>query len=111
MDDFNAAEFKVKMENLETQMSNVSGKLDKLTELIQQMKLEDRDTDNRLKSVEKDVLELKSEQKIIKETLTEIKQKPVKDKAERWQQIIDYTFKSLMAVAIIGLLAKIGINL
>lgn len=65
---------------------------------------------DRLVVTEKQSQENKDEIENIKKTVQDIKNQPLQKDANRWRYILDYIFKSVVAVAVIYFLSKIGVN-
>lgn len=64
----------------------------------------------RLKESCKEVAEFKGELNSIKDEISVLKVAHIQRKANRWEYIIDYLFKGLVAAACVYLFAKIGIS-
>lgn len=65
---------------------------------------------DRITLCEKQTDENKLDIKQLQNEVQEVSQRPAKKDAARWQYILDYVFKTFVAVAVVLLLAKIGIK-
>lgn len=88
--------------SIESKIDKVSDKVEKLSNenVVQKMDID---------FLKAEVALIKSKQKEMQETLNEIEDAPVKEKAEKWKTIIDYALKAILGLLFTALLAYIGI--
>lgn len=94
----------INLEVVDYRLKNIENQLSELKDLLVQVPMlnkEIADMDKRLSFAEADI-------KTVKEDINRMKIAPVKKSAERWQYIIDYIFKGLVALAVAYLFAYKG---
>lgn len=89
--------------SIESKIDKVSDKVEKLSNenVVQKMDID---------FLKAEVTLIKSKQKEMQEALDNVKIEPVKEKAEKWKTIIDYTLKAILGLLFTALLAYIGIK-
>lgn len=86
-----------RLDSIEKTLSEIKG-------VVTETKLQEKDIKSLADSVERILEKLDNHETRISALETE----PVKNKAEKWQYITDYLFKTIVAGGIIYFLAKIG---
>lgn len=89
--------------SIESKIDKVSDKVEKLSNenVVQKMDID---------FLKAEVALIKSKQKEMQETLDKVENAPIKEKAEKWKTIIDYTLKAILGLLFTALLAYIGIK-
>lgn len=89
--------------SIESKIDKVSDKVEKLSNenVVQKMDID---------FLKAEVALIKSKQKEMQETLNEIEDAPVKEKAEKWKTIVDYILKAFLGLVFTATLAYIGIK-
>ena len=101
----------LRLSNLEKQVNDIGTKIDKLTEAITQAKLDDKDTSNEIKNHEDRIQKTEEKLAAIETEINTLKEQPTKDKASKWQYIMDFLFKTIVGTGFIAVLSYIGFNL
>lgn len=91
------------VKGIDTKIDNVSSKVEKLTEdnIVQKTDIE------RIKA---EILLIKTRQSDLSSKIDEIEDKGIKEKAERWNIIVNNALKTLVSLAFTGILAYVGIK-
>lgn len=87
-------------------LSQIEDSIKDLRTVVLETKLQERD----IKDLSEQQTELLQAINAHDARLKTLEQKPLKEKAEKWQYIMDFIFKVLVAAAITYVLSKIGIN-
>lgn len=87
-------------------LTNIENTLHEMKNVLVETKLQQRDIDD-LKKMQQETLEaINSHDKRIRN----LEIAPEKDKASKWETIVDYILKALLGAVIVVILAKIGLN-
>lgn len=91
------------VKGIDTKIDNVASKVEKLTEdnIVQKTDIE------RIKA---EILLIKTRQSELSNKIDEIEDKDLKEKAEKWNIIVNNAIKALVSLAITAVLAYIGIK-
>lgn len=91
------------VKGIDTKIDNVSSKVEKLTEdnIVQKTDIE------RIKA---EILLIKTRQSDLSNKIDEIETRSVKEKAEKWNMIVNNAIKALVSLAFTAILAYIGIK-
>lgn len=91
------------VKGIDTKIDNVSSKVEKLTEdnIVQKTDIE------RIKA---ELLLIKTRQSDLSNKVDEIEGREIKEKAERWNIIVNNAIKALVSLAFTAILAYIGIK-
>ena len=87
-------------------LNNIESQLTEMQQLIKTNIVQDKDIKNlqdRMILAENDIVYLKSQVNLLR-------QEPVKKSAKRWDYIIDYIFKALVAIGVAAMLIKTGLH-
>jgi len=87
-------------------LSQIEDSIKDLRTVVLETKLQERD----IKDLSEQQTELLQAINAHDVRLKALEQKPLKEKAEKWQYIMDFIFKVLVAAAITYVLSKMGIN-
>lgn len=91
---------------IEYRLDNIEKVLSELKDVVLENKMQARDIRD-LTSTQKEILQaINAHEKRIKE----LEMKPVQERADKWQYILDYIFKGLVAAAIGYVFIKMGLN-
>lgn len=91
------------VKGIDTKIDNVAAKVEKLSEdnTIQKVAVE---------GLKAEILAIKNSQKKLSDRLEEIENKSIKDKAEKWNMIVNNALKIIVSVAFTATLAYLGIK-
>lgn len=91
------------VKGIDSKIDNVSSKVEKLTEdnIVQKTDIE------RIKA---EILLIKTRQSDLSNKIDEIETRGVKEKAEKWNMIVNNAIKALVSLAFTAILAYIGIK-
>lgn len=91
------------VKGIDSKIDNVSSKVEKLTEdnIVQKTDIE------RIKA---EILLIKTRQSDLSNKIDEIENRSVKEKAEKWNMIVNNAIKALVSLAFTAILAYIGIK-
>lgn len=91
------------VKGIDAKIDNVSSKVEKLTEdnIVQKTDIE------RIKA---EILLIKTRQSDLSNKIDEIETRSVKEKAEKWNMIVNNAIKALVSLAFTAILAYIGIK-
>ena len=92
------------VKGIDTKIDNVAAKVEKLSEdnTIQKVVIEGLKTE---------ILSIKKSQEGLSNRLEELEDKSIKDKAEKWNMIVDNVLKVIISVAFTATLAYLGIKI
>ena len=92
------------VKGIDTKIDNVATKVEKLSEdnTIQKVVIEGLKTE---------ILSIKKSQEGLSSRLEELEDKSIKDKAEKWNMIVDNVLKVVVSVAFTATLAYLGIKI
>lgn len=91
---------------IEYRLTSIEEKLDEMKNLLIESQIHARDIDY----LKRKVKELESNQNTQEERMRKVEEAPAIHKAERWQQVLDFVFKSMMTAAVTILLVTVGIK-
>lgn len=83
-------------ETINYRLDNIEETLNKLTNLITETQLQQKDIEELKNTAKQQAEEIKD----LKNIVLELKQQPVKAAAGRWNYIVDYVFKFLVAAGV-----------
>lgn len=91
------------VKGIDTKIDNVSSKVEKLTEdnIVQKTDIE------RIKA---EILLIKTRQSDLSNKIDEVESAAIKEKAERWNMVVNNIIKALASLAFTAILAYIGIK-
>lgn len=91
---------------IEYRLDKIDEQLQELKHLVLATKLQQKDIDELKARVDS------AEQEIggVKKNLAELEKAPLKNKADRWQFILDYVFKTAITIILGVFLAKVGLK-
>ena len=87
-------------------LNNIESQLAEMQQLIKTNIIQDKDINNlqdRMTLAENDIVYLKSQVNVLR-------QEPIKKSAKRWEYVIDYIFKALVAIGVTAMLIKMGLS-
>ena len=92
------------VKGIDAKIDNVATKVEKLSEdnTIQKVVIEGLKTE---------ILSIKKSQEGLSNRLEELEDKSIKDKAEKWNMIVDNTLKIIVSLAFTAILAYLGIKI
>ena len=92
------------VKGIDTKIDNVATKVEKLSEdnTIQKVVIEGLKTE---------ILSIKKSQEGLSNRLEELEDKSIKDKAEKWNMIVDNALKIIISLAFTAMLAYLGIKI
>ena len=92
------------VKGIDTKIDNVAAKVEKLSEdnAIQKVVVEGLKTE---------ILSIKKSQEGLSNRLEELEDKSIKDKAEKWNMIVDNALKIIISLAFTATLAYLGIKI
>lgn len=92
------------VKGIDTKIDNVAAKVEKLSEdnTIQKVVIEGLKTE---------ILSIKKSQEGLSNRLEELENKSIKDKAEKWNMIVDNVLKVIVSLAFTATLAYLGIKI
>ena len=92
------------VKGIDTKIDNVAAKVEKLSEdnTIQKVVIEGLKTE---------ILSIKKSQEGLSNRLEELEDKSIKDKAEKWNMIVDNALKIILSLAFTATLAYLGIKI
>ena len=92
------------VKGIDTKIDNVATKVEKLSEdnTIQKVVVEGLKTE---------ILSIKKSQERLSNRLEELEDKSIKDKAEKWNMIVDNALKIILSLAFTATLAYLGIKI
>lgn len=92
------------VKGIDTKIDNVAAKVEKLSEdnTIQKVAVEGLKTE---------ILNIKKSQEGLSDRLEELENKSIKDKAEKWNMIVNNALKIIVSVAFTATLAYLGIKI
>ena len=92
------------VKGIDTKIDNVAIKVEKLSEdnTIQKVVIEGLKTE---------ILSIKKSQEGLSNRLEELEDKSIKDKAEKWNMIVDNALKIIVSLAFTAMLAYLGIKI
>ena len=91
------------VKGIDTKIDNVAAKVEKLSEdnTIQKVAVE---------GLKAEILAIKNSQEELSDRLEELENKSIKDKAEKWNMIVNNALKIIVSVAFTATLAYLGIK-
>ena len=91
------------VKGIDTKIDNVAAKVEKLSEdnTIQKVVVE---------GLKAEILNIKKSQEELSDRLEELENKSIKDKAEKWNMIVNNVLKVIVSVAFTATLAYLGIK-
>lgn len=95
-----------RLDKMDRQLEGLEKKVDQLLELLTEFKIQKKDIERIFEQQE----ELKADMDRIKVEVSALKLMPEKKSAERWNYIVEYIFKGIVAVAIAAVLVKAGLK-
>lgn len=95
-----------RLNKMESQLELLAQKVDKLLELFTEFKIQKKDIENIFNRQD----ELQNDIKAMKEEIQNLKNAPVRRSAEKWNYIIEYAFKSFIALVFAAVLVKVGLK-
>lgn len=95
-----------RLNKMESQLELLAQKVDKLLELFTEFKIQKKDIENIFNRQD----ELQDDIKAMKEEIQNLKNAPVRRSAEKWNYIIEYAFKSFIALVFAAVLVKVGLK-
>lgn len=95
-----------KNETINYRLEKIEKSIEELHKVIIDSRIQAKD----IEDIKSDIFCLSGKVEAQETKLQLIELKPTKEKAEKWQYIIDYVFKTLVAVAIGAFLFKFGIK-
>lgn len=96
-----------------TEFETVNYRLEKIENSIEDLRkvlIESRIQAHDIEEMKSDIAKVSGKVEGIETKLQILELKPTKEKAEKWQYIIDYVFKTLIALAVGALLVKMGLK-
>jgi chromosome segregation ATPase len=87
-------------------LDNIEIKLADMQKLIEGNILQDKD----IKDLQSKMSKAETEISAMKKEIETIKQEPIKKSAKRWEYVIDYIFKALVAIGVTAMLIKMGLS-
>lgn len=92
------------VKGIDTKIDNVAAKVEKLSEdnTIQKVVIEGLKTE---------IVSIKKSQEGLSDRLEELENKSIKDKAEKWNMIVDNVLKVIVSLAFTATLAYLGIKI
>lgn len=88
-------------------LSVIEKTLSELKDVVIENKLQQRDISDLRDKMDEILSAINAHEKRIRL----VEDRPLKEKADKWQYIVDYIFKGIVSVAIIAFLAKLNISL
>lgn len=95
-----------RVKTIEYRLDKIDTQLDALKTLMVDSKLQEKD----IKSIYARIEKLEADQSEIREKLEELEDAPTKKSAMKWDFILDYIFKALVAAAVLFIFVRLGIQ-
>lgn len=95
-----------RLDKMDRQLEGLEKKVDQLLELLTEFKIQKKDIERIFERQD----ELKTDMDRLKADVSALKLMPEKKSAERWNYIVEYIFKGIVAVAIAAVLVKAGLK-
>lgn len=98
---------------IDFRLTSIEKTLSELKDVMLENKMQARDIQELNKQQRELIDAINAHEKRIRDNendIKDLKNRPVQEKAQKWQFIMDYLFKAVVAIAAGILLAKIGLN-
>jgi len=89
-----------RMEQVEKQLSDISAKFDKLSEFITEARMNDNDVSKEIQVIKEKEIVQDRQIENLRTDVDKLRLEPMKKDANKWQYIVDFIFKSLVAAAV-----------
>lgn len=96
-----------------SEFETVNYRLEKIENSIEELRkvlVDSRIQAHDIEDMKSDILRHEGKFDKLENKVHELEVKPTKEKADKWQYILDYVFKSIVAVAIGTILVKVGLK-
>ncbi len=91
---------------IDFRLRQIEKSIEELKNVLVQSKIQEHDI-NTMQCQQND---LKDSVKSLESRVTTIENRPVHEKAQKWQYISDFIFKTCVSAAVIGMLVKFGVG-
>lgn len=113
-----------KMKTIEYRLDKIDSQLENLKTLMVDSKLQEKDIKTIYERIDKleqaqaelreqleqEQIERRKQIAVQQERIEEIKNEPIKKSAAKWEYILDYAFKGLVAAAVLFIFVRLGIQ-
>lgn len=96
-----------------SEFETVNYRLEKIENSIEELRkvlVDSRIQAHDIEDMKADIIRHEGKLDKLENKIQELELKPTKEKADKWQYIVDYIFKSVVAVAIGVILVKVGLK-
>lgn len=96
-----------------SEFETVNYRLEKIENSIEELRkvlVDSRIQAHDIEDMKADIIRHEGKIDKLENKVQELELKPTKEKADKWQYILDYVFKSIVAVAIGVILVKVGLK-
>ena len=96
-----------------SEFETVNYRLEKIENSIEELRkvlVDSRIQAHDIEDMKADIIRHEGKLDKLENKVQELELKPTKEKADKWQYILDYIFKSIVAVAIGVILVKVGLK-
>ena len=96
-----------------SEFETVNYRLEKIETSIEELRkvlVDSRIQAHDIEDMKSDIIRHEGKLDKLENKVQELELKPTKEKADKWQYILDYIFKSIVAVAIGVILVKVGLK-
>ena len=96
-----------------SEFETVNFRLEKIENSIEELRkvlIDSRIQAHDIEDMKADIIRHEGKIDKLENKVQELELKPTKEKADKWQYILDYVFKSIVAVAIGVILVKVGLK-
>lgn len=96
-----------------SEFETVNYRLEKIENLIEELRkvlIDSRIQAHDIEDIKTDILRHDKDIDSLGAKIRELEMKPTREKADKWQFILDYVFKSIIAVAIGAIFIKVGLK-
>lgn len=96
-----------------SEFETVNYRLEKIENSIEELRkvlVDSRIHAHDIEDMKSDIIRHEGKIDKLENKVQELELKPTKEKADKWQYILDYVFKSIVAVAIGVILVKVGLK-
>ena len=96
-----------------SEFETVNYRLEKIENSIEELRkvlVDSRIQAHDIEDMKADIIRHEGKLDKLENKIQELELKPTKEKADKWQYIVDYIFKSVVAVAIAVILVKVGLK-
>ena len=96
-----------------SEFETVNYRLEKIENSIEELRkvvIDSRIQAHDIEDMKADIIRHEGKIDKLENKVQELELKPTKEKADKWQYILDYVFKSIVAVAIGVILVKVGLK-